>query len=165
MPKLESNVVDALNAQLGREFAASSQYLAMAIYFADQSLDQLARFFYDQSIEEREHGMKFAHYLLETDEVPVIPAIPEPQAEFGSAEQVAEISLEMEQEVTRHIHELVDLARSEGDHTTDNFLQWFVEEQLEEENTFHTLLDVIRQAGDNLLLVEEFIRRRHPVGA
>ena len=105
--------------------------------------------------------MKFLHYLLHANDKPVIPAIPEPVADFESLEQIAEMGLEQEQEVTRCIHELVDLALSEKDHTTNRFLQWFVEEQLEEEATFNELLDVVRQS-ENLLLVEQYVFRQKP---
>jgi ferritin len=154
-------MVAELNAQLGRELSAANQYLAMAIYLDARSLKELSAFFYAQSEEEREHAMKFLHYLLQADATPVVPAIPEPMAEFESIEQIAQMGLDQEQEVTRCIHELVDLALSEKDHTTNRFLQWFVEEQLEEEATFSELLDVIRQS-ENLLLVEQYVFRQKP---
>jgi len=163
MAKLSSKMVEELNAQLGRELSAANQYLAMAIYLDERSLKELSGFFYAQSDEEREHAMKFLHYLIAASEKPVIPAIPEPVAEFESLEQIAEMGLEQEQEVTRCIHELVDLALSEEDHTTNHFLQWFVEEQLEEEATFNELLDVTRQS-ENLLLVEQYVFRQKPGG-
>lgn len=163
MPKLSDNMVTELNAQLGRELSAANQYLAMAIYLDKRSLKELSSFFYQQSDEERQHAMKFLHYLLNANAKPVIPAIPEPVAEFESIEQIAQMGLEQEQEVTRCIHELVDLALSEKDHTTNHFLQWFVEEQLEEEATFGELLDVIRQS-ENLLLVEQYVFRQKPGG-
>lgn len=161
MPKLSSKMVEELNAQLGRELSAANQYLAMAIHLDQRSLKELANFFYLQSGEEREHAMKFLHYLLQANDRPLIPSIPEPVADFESLEQIAEMGLAQEQEVTRCIHELVDLALSEKDHTTNRFLQWFVEEQLEEEASFSELLDVVRQS-ENLLLVEQYIFRQKP---
>ena len=161
MPKLSSRMVEELNAQLGRELSAANQYLAMAVYLDERSLKELANFFYTQADEEREHAMKFLHYLLHANDKPVIPAVPEPVADFESLEQIAEMGLAQEQEVTRCIHELVDLALSEKDHTTNRFLQWFVEEQLEEEATFNELLDVVRQS-ENLLLVEQYVFRQKP---
>lgn len=163
MAKLSEKMVTELNAQLGRELSAANQYLAMAIYLDARSLKELSSFFYEQSDEERQHAMKFLHYLLNANAMPVIPAVPEPVAEFESIEQIAEMGLNQEQEVTRCIHELVDLALSEKDHTTNHFLQWFVEEQLEEEATFGELLDVIRQS-ENLLLVEQYVFRQKPGG-
>jgi ferritin len=156
-------MVAELNAQLGRELSAANQYLAMAIYLDARSLKELANFFYAQADEEREHAMKFLHYLLQANEKPLIPSIPEPVADFESFEQIAEMGLAQEQEVTRCIHELVDLALGEKDHTSNRFLQWFVEEQLEEEATFSELLDVARQS-ENLLLVEQYVFRQKPGG-
>lgn len=160
MPALKDKVVKELNAQLGRELAASNQYLSMAIWFDERSLDQLASFFYAQSLEEREHAMKFLQYLLDAGSTPVVSEVPEPKADFGSAEEVAETALKQERHVTESIHRLVDLALEERDHTTTHFLQWFVEEQLEEEDTFQSLVDVIRQADGNLLLVEQYVHRQ-----
>lgn len=161
MAKLSSKMVDELNAQMGRELNAANQYLSMAIHLDGRSLKELSAFYYAQADEEREHAMKFLHYLLHASATPVVPALPAPVAEFESLEQIAQMSLEYEQEVTRCIHELVDLALSEKDHTTNRFLQWFVEEQLEEEATFNELLDVIRQS-ENLLLVEQYVFRQKP---
>ena len=161
MPKLSSEMVEELNAQLGRELSAANQYLAMAIHLDQRSLKELASFFYLQADEEREHAMKFLHYLLQANDRPLIPSVPEPVADFESLEQIAEMGLAQEQEVTRCIHRLVDLALSEKDHTTNRFLQWFVEEQLEEEATFSELLDVVRQS-ENLLLVEQYVFRQKP---
>lgn len=161
MPQLKPNVAEALNLQLGREFAAANQYLAMAVYFDSRSLDELAGFFYRQADEERMHGMKILRYLLDSGEAPTIPELPRPKNEFSSAEDVAVTSLEQERQVTAWVHELVDLAASERDHTTRNFLQWFVDEQLEEEATFGKLLDIIRMS-DNILLVEQVVARLDP---
>jgi len=161
MAKLSKKMVKELNAQLGRELSAANQYLAMAIYLDDKSLKELSAFFYAQADEERGHAMKFLHYLLQANEMPVVPEVPKPVATFKSIEQIAEMSLAQEQEVTRCIHELVDLALKEKDHTTNHFLQWFVEEQLEEEATIGELLDVIRQS-ENLLLVEQYVFRQKP---
>lgn len=161
MAKLSTTMVEELNAQMGRELSAANQYLAMAIHLDARSLKELANFFYTQAEEERAHAMKFLHYVLQANAQPVIPAIPEPVADFESVEKIAEMGLAQEQEVTRCIHELVDRALSEKDHTTNRFLQWFVEEQLEEEATFNELLDVVRQT-ENLMLVEQYVFRQKP---
>ncbi len=161
MPKLSDKMVDELNAQLGRELLAANTYLAMAVHLDARSLKELSAFYYEQAEEERQHAMKFLHYLLQANAHPVIPALAEPKAAFDNIEQIAELSLAYEQDVTRCIHELVDLALQEKDHTTNRFLQWFVEEQLEEEATFNELLDVVRQS-ENLLLVEQYVFRKKP---
>ncbi len=163
MPKLSDKMVDKLNAQLGRELLASNAYLAMAVHLDARSLKELSGFYYQQAEEERQHAMKFLRYLLQANAEPVIPALAAPQADFDDVAQIAEQSLAYEQDVTRCIHDLVDLALQEKDHTTNRFLQWFVEEQLEEEATFNELLDVVRQS-ESLLLVEQYVFRQKPGG-
>ncbi|MFQ5743033.1 MAG: ferritin [Acidobacteriota bacterium] len=153
------SIVNELNAQLGRELLASNQYLAMAAYLDARSLSELAGFYYRQAEEERRHAMKFLHYLLETGATPVVPETPKPKADFSSVEEVASTALDREQEITRCIHSLVDMALQAKDHTTNHFLQWFVEEQLEEEATAGRLLDVIQQS-ENLWLVEQYVHRQ-----
>jgi ferritin len=163
MSKLSEKMTAELNAQMGREFSASNQYLAMAVYLDDKSLTDLAEFYYRQSEEERQHAMKFMHFILDSDCLPVLPEIPKPKGDFESVEELAEMSLSMEREVTGHIHSLVDLALEERDHSTNRFLQWFVEEQIEEEATFNKLLDVTRQST-NLLLIDQYVSRLEPQG-
>ncbi len=163
MPRLSEKLTLELNAQMGREFSASNQYLAMAIYLDDKSLSDLANFYYRQSEEERQHALKFMHYVLDADALPVVPELPKPKSDFESVEEIAEMSLSMEREVTGCIHNLVDLAMEERDHSTNRFLQWFVEEQIEEEATFNRLLDVTRQST-NLLLIDQYVSRLEPTG-
>jgi len=163
MPRLSERVTSELNAQMGREFSASNQYLAMAIYLDDKSLGDLASFYYRQAEEERQHALKFMHYVLDADAMPVVPEVPKPKCDFESVEEIAEMSLNMEREVTTCIHGLVDVAMEERDHSTNRFLQWFVEEQIEEEATFNRLLDVTRQST-NLLLIDQYVSRLEPAG-
>lgn len=151
---------DAINAQIGREFGASLQYLAIAAYFDGESLPQLAKHFYRQADEERDHAMRFARYLIDAGAPVAIPTVSAPKGRFAGAEEAVKLSLEWEQEVTRQIHAILDLAIKESDHTTQNFLQWFVEEQLEEVSSMEKLLSVVRRAGEGgLLLVEDYLAR------
>ena len=90
---INQKVVDAMNAQIQSEFAASQQYIAIAIYFDEESLPDLAQFFYMQSEEEREHAMKFVHYLLETGAKPIIPSLPEMRNEFTNASDAVQFAL------------------------------------------------------------------------
>jgi ferritin len=122
-------------------------------------LVQLAQFFYRQSEEERMHAMKFVHFMLEAEGRPIIPPVPELRNDFGSPEEAVQFALDQERKVTAEIDNLVSLAVTEGDHAGNNFLQWFVTEQVEEVATMTTLLQTIRLAGDNLLLVEDYVRR------
>jgi ferritin len=154
--------VQAMNAQIQSEFHASSQYVAMAIYFDEQGLPDLAQFFYRQAEEERMHAMKFVHFLLETGARPLIPDIPEVRNEFEDAEDVVQTALNQELKVTDQINNLMGVATEQNDFTSQNFLQWFVEEQVEEVDSFTTLLQTIRHAAGNMLFVEDFVRRNVP---
>jgi ferritin len=156
---IKEKLIEAMNAQIESEFTASAQYIAVAVYFDEQTLPELAQFFYHQSEEEREHAMKFVHFMLETGAKPIIPATPQLKNEFDSAADAVQYALDQEMKVTEEINHLVSLAVAEGDHTSNNFLQWFVTEQVEEVDTMSALLQTIKHAGDNLLWVEDYVRR------
>lgn len=150
----------AINEQIGREFAASLQYVAIASHFAAQGLPGLGGHFYRQAEEERDHAMRFVRYVGDAGGHVAIPAVAAPKSDFATAEQAVKLSLDWEEEVTRQIHALVDLAITENDHTTRNALQWFVNEQLEEVSSMSQLLSVVRRAGEGgLLLVEQYLAR------
>jgi ferritin len=151
---------DAINAQIGREFGAFLQYLAIASYYDGESLPRLARHFYKQADEEHDHAMRFLHYLVDAGAHVILPAVSAPKSSFGTAEETVKLSLDWEQEVTRQIHAILELAQKENDHTTQQFLQWFVEEQLEEVSSMDKLLSVVRRAGEGgLLFVEDYLAR------
>lgn len=164
---MKTAMITPFNEQIQSEFTASQQYIAIAVYFDQLGLLDLAQFFYRQSEEERLHAMKFVHFMLETEARPVIPAVPELQNDFKNPEAAVKFALEQERKVTDEINDLVSLALDEGDHASNNFLQWFVTEQVEEVATMSTLLQTIKLAGNNLLLVEDFVRRnpQHGGGA
>ena len=156
---ISKNIVEPFNNQIKSEFSASAQYIAIAVYFEELGLLELAQFFHRQSDEEREHALKFVHFMLETGAKPIIPSIPELRNDFGDPAEAVAFALEQEETVTDQINNLVNISISEGDHASNNFLQWFVTEQVEEVDTMTTLLQTIKLAGDNLLLVEDFVRR------
>lgn len=156
---MRSPVSDALNAQLGRELEAHLQYLSVSSWFGSQGLPQLARVFGAQAAEEHEHAMRFLRYLQDAGSV-AIPAVAAPRASFESAEEAVALALAWEEDVTRHINALMDLAEAERDHATRVFLEWFVTEQVEELASMGELLQVVRRAGEGgLLLVEEHVAR------
>jgi bacterioferritin B len=160
--KLES----ALNRQVGREMGASMQYLAIGAHFDRQSLKQLARFFYRQADEERAHALKFLHFIIDAGGTVTLPAIAAPKAEFESAKECAQLSLDWEQEVTRQIYELVDYAQGDRNYIALRFLDWFVTEQLEEVSLMDGLTQIIVRAGEgNLLQVEDYLSRENLVAA
>ncbi|HYO13993.1 MAG TPA: ferritin [Thermoanaerobaculia bacterium] len=154
-------LIQAFNQQIGNEMGASMQYIAIASYFDSETLPQLAAFFYRQSEEERVHAMKFVKFINDVGGRVRIPDLPAPKDDFASAEEAVASALEWEQEVTRQIYDLVEVAKEDRSYVAVRFLDWFVEEQLEEVTTMNDLLAVIRRAGsDRLLFVEEYLVRQ-----
>src|ERR1041385_8823593 len=154
-----TKVVDAINKQIGNEFGASMQYIAIAAYFSSDALPQLAAHFFRQAAEENDHAMRFIKYVIDAGGKVVIPAIEAPQPTFHNAEEAIQLSLDQEIEVTHQINALVELARSENDYITINFLQWFLTEQLEEVSSMDNLLKIVQRAGGNLLQADEYLAR------
>ena len=149
-----------INEQIGREFGASLQYVAIAAHFDREALPQLAEHFYKQADEEKEHALKFVKYVADTGGHVHIPAIDAPKSAFETAEEAVSLSLTWELTVTRQINALVDLAAKESDHLSHQFLQWFVTEQLEEVASMEMLLRTVQRAGEKgLLLVEDYLAR------
>ncbi len=149
---------DAINAQIGREFGASMQYLQIASYFDGLALDRAAKLFFDQAEEEKEHAMKLLKYVLEAGGDVRIPPIDAPKVTFATAEEAVGLALEWEQEVTRQIYNLVEITLSERDHIGRQFLDWFVAEQLEEVSKMDKLLRVVKSAGErNLYMLEAYL--------
>jgi len=161
-----SRFTDALNAQIANEFAASQQYVAVAIHYDAQTLPQLAAHFYRQAVEERNHAMMMVQYLLDADQPAIAPAVEAPRTSFADDREPVALALEQEQKVTEQIAALVQVAREEHAHVGEHFLGWFLEEQREEVASMHALLAVIDRAGtDHMLLVEEYLARSGGVTA
>ena len=157
---VEKPVIDALNAQMGREFEAHLQYLSVSSWFDSEGLPELTKFFAAQAAEEHVHAMKFLTYIQDVGAPVVIPALAAPKPTFASAEEAVAGCLEWEERITQHIHAVLDLAISKNDHPTQVFLQWFVTEQVEEIATMSEMLQVTRRAGEsNLLLLEDYVAR------
>ena len=156
---------EAIDEQIGNEFGASIQYVAIASYFDGEGLPMLARHFYRQASEEREHAMRFVKFLVDAGARVRIPTIPAPRCEFKSAEEAVDLSLGWEMTVTKQINGLMDRAIRENDHTSKTMLEWFVNEQLEEVSSMDTLLRMIRRAGEKgLLFVENYLAQgKRPV--
>jgi ferritin len=155
---ISASLAKAFNQQIGHEFGASMQYVSIAAHFQRMHLTLLAQLFFKQAEEEREHAMKFVKYVLDTKGTLEIPAIPAPAATFPSAEAAVAAALQWEQEVTRQITALMEQAVKDNDYLGQSFLQWFIDEQLEEVVKMDRLLSVIRQSGEkNLLMVEAYL--------
>lgn len=156
--QISKALADLMNAQVGNELGASNQYVQIASYFDGEALSKLAKFFYDQAEEEREHAMKFVHYLMDVGADLRIDAIPATKPDIGTAEKAFEMSLGWEQEVTGQINAMMDLVIQEKDYASQAFLQWFVTEQVEEVSTMEKMLQVVRKSGEkNILMVEAYL--------
>ena len=145
---ISRELATAFNQQIGNEFGASMQYVSIAAHFSQRHLQLLAKLFFEQADEEKTHAMKFVKYLLDTKAELRIPAIPAPTPTFASAEEAVQAALNWEQEVTKQITALMDIAVKENDYLGASFLQWFIDEQLEEVVKMERLLSVIRQSGE-----------------
>ena len=150
---------DGLNEQVGHEFAASQQYVAIAVHYDAQTLPRLAAHFYRQAVEERNHALMIVQYLLDADERVVIPGVEAPQTEFADVVEPVRLALEQEKRVTDQIKALAQLARGEGDLVGEQFLHWFLQEQREEVSSMGALLTVVERSRDNVMLIEDFLAR------
>ena len=154
--------VDALNAQIGREFAAAHQYVAIGTHYAGETFPRLAAFFYEQADEEREHAMKMVNHLLDRDARVDIGAVEAPRTSFGDHVEPIEFALEQERQVSVRISELFEIARETRDYPSEQFVQWFLEEQVEEEATMQDLLTVAERTRTIPMLLEEYLARDTP---
>ncbi|WP_026556850.1 ferritin [Arthrobacter sp. 35W] len=149
---------ELLSTQVANEFAASQQYIAVAVYFDGQDLPQLARHFYQQSLEERNHAMMMVQYMLDRSLPVAIPGIAEVRNDFTSVTEPIALALAQEKQVTQNIEDLFRAARNEGDFLGEQFMLWFLKEQVEEVASMSTLLNIAERA-DNLFDIENYIAR------
>lgn len=153
-----------LQEQIYHEFTAAQQYVAVAVYFDGEDLPQLAKFFYAQAVEERNHAMMMVQYLLDRGIRVEIPGVDGVRNQFDAARDALALTLEQERTVTEQISRLTSVARDEGDHLGEQFMQWFLREQIEEVALMTRLLRVADRAGHNLFELETFIAREITVG-
>ena len=156
--------VDALNEQIGYEFGASQQYAAIAVWYDAQTLPELAAHFYRQAVEERNHAMMMVQYLIDADADVAIPGVAAPQGAFGDIVAPIALALEQEKRVSDQINGLAGAAREAGDYTSEQFMQWFIKEQVEEVATMSDLLRVVERSKNDPMEIENFIAREHPGG-
>ena len=156
--------VDKLNEQIANEFAAHQQYVAAAVYFDGETLPRLAEFFYKQALEERGHAMMMVQYLLDADADVVVPGVSAPKTSFGDIVEPVVLALDQEKRVTEQINGLAATAREAGDYTSEQFMQWFIKEQVEEVATMSDLLRVVERSKDDPMEIENFMARENPGG-
>jgi ferritin len=160
-PKMEK----LLNEQFLRELFSANQYLSISSYYESLELDGFANFFRIQAQEELMHAMKQFDYLHQVDGRIIMDAIPRPVTEFHNIKEGIELSLKQEREITRQINSLMKEAMNESDFATQSFLQWFINEQVEEEAIVNNVLRKLELIGDNtsaLYLLNEELKRRQP---
>src|SRR6266576_2983036 len=155
----DQSFTDALNGQISNEFAASQQYIGAAVYYDSETLPRLAAFFYRQAVEERNHAMMMVQHLLDANEEVRIPDIESKMTRFDDVVAPVKMALEQEKRVTGEINALFKLARDTDNFQAEQFMQWFVKEQVEEVALMTDLFTVVERSSDNALLVEEYLAR------
>jgi bacterioferritin B len=148
-----------LQEQIRSEFGAAQQYVAIAVYFDAEDLPQLAKHFYTQAVEERNHAMMLVQYLLDRGIGVEIPGVDAVRNSFGAPSEALAVALDQERAVTEQVTRLAGVARDEGDYLGEQFMQWFLAEQVEEVARMTTLVRVADRAGTNLFNLEDFVAR------
>jgi ferritin len=159
MSMADKNFADALNEQISNEFAASQQYIGAAVYYDSETLPRLAAFFYRQAVEERNHAMIMVQYLLDAGEEVRIPDIKSQQTTYDDVVGPVKMALEQEKRVTDEIKALFKLARDSENFEGEQFLAWFIKEQVEEVASMNDLLNIAERSKDTPLLIEDFLAR------
>lgn len=155
----ESRFTALLREQVRHEFTASQQYTALAVWFDSRDMPQMARHFYRQAVEERNHAMMMVQYMLDRDLDISIPGIDEVQSEFKVPTEPVALALAQEQRVTDQIGEMFRAAREDGDVLGEQFMLWFIKEQVEEVASMKTLLTIAERAGDDWFEIENHLAR------
>lgn len=151
--------VERLNEQIGHEFSAHQQYIAIATYYDALTMPQMAALFYKQAKEERDHAMMMVQYLLDADHTPVIPAIAAPRFDFTDVVEPVAAALAQEKSVTAQINDLTRIARENHDYASDQFMQWFIKEQVEELAKMSDLLAVVTRSKADYERIEDWVAR------
>ena len=151
--------VEQLNVQIEHEFAAHQQYVACAVFYDALTMPQMAGFFYAQALEERDHAMMMIKYLVDQDAPALVPGLDAPRVDFSDVVAPVELALEQERRVTAQINELTRIAREENDFASDQFMQWFIKEQVEEVATMSDLLTVVKRAKHDVEAIEDYVQR------
>ena len=160
---IPKDLLEKMNEQITHEFYSAHYYLAMAAYFLQEDLDGFANFFKVQAEEERFHAMKIFDFISDQGETPVVKGFQDPRTDFSSPEEIFELALKHEQLVTGLIYDLMDLAQKNKHHPSISFLQWFVDEQVEEEASMSKLLKKVQRVGGEgagLLLLDQELANR-----
>jgi ferritin len=156
---MSTSFADLLGRQIRNEFTAHQQYVAAAVWFDDQDLPRLAAHFYRQAVEERNHAMMMVRYLLDRDLPAPIPGIDEVRNDFSTPIEPLQMALAQERAVTEQVETLFKAARAENDVLGEQFMLWFLKEQVEEVASMATLVAIAERAGDDWFRIEEHLTR------
>jgi len=151
--------VEQLREQIGHEFAAHQQYVAIAAYYDSLTMPRMAALFYQQALEERDHAMMMVQYLLDADEKVEIPGVGAPNNTFSDVVEPVQIALDQEKRVTSQVNALTKTARDESDFASDQFMQWFIKEQVEEVAKMGDLLAVVTRSAGDYERIEDWVAR------
>ena len=151
--------VEQLNAQIGNEFAAHNQYLACAVYYDALTMPQMAGFFYGQAIEERDHAMMMVQYLIDTDSDVTVPGVDAPVGGFDDVIAPVRLALDQERRVTEQVNGLLKTAREGSDFASEQFMQWFIKEQVAHRGDLLDLLAVVTRNREDIEDIEEYVAR------
>ncbi len=160
----QSKFYELLQGQIHNEFNAAQQYTAIAVWFDNENLPRLAKLFYVQAVEERNHAMALVQFMMDTGHHVEIPSTGEVRNEFSSPRELVELALEQEKEFAADFNTLMKAAREDDDYTGEQLVGWFLKEQVEEINKMSTLIKIMDRANGNLFEVERFIDREDMIG-
>ncbi len=155
----DSRFLTLLRDQVRNEFTASQQYIALAVWFDSRDMPQMAGHFYRQSVEERNHAMMMVQYMLDRDIDVEIPNVDAVRNEFKKPTELVALALAQEETVTTQISELFKAARAEDDVLGEQFMLWFIKEQVEEVASMKTLLAIAERADNDWFEIETFLAR------
>ncbi|MFN8077185.1 MAG: ferritin [Kineosporiaceae bacterium] len=156
---MASHFVELLQKQVRNEFTASQQYLAVAVWFDGQDLPQLAGHFYRQALEERNHALMLVKYLLDRNLPVEVTGVDDVRNTFSTPVEPVALALEQEKAVTAQIEGLFKAAREEFDAMGEQFMLWFLKEQVEEVASMSTLLTICQRAGNDWFHIEDYLAR------
>ena len=155
-------LVQKINEQIGYEFAAEQQYIAIAVHYDDLTLPRLATLFYKQALEERNHAMMMVQYLLDSGAEVAVPGTDAPRSSFADIVEPVQTALDQERRVTDQISALTALARETGDFQSEQFLGWFLKEQVEEVASMNDLLTIAERLAERPMDIEDWLAREQP---
>ncbi|MFN0280849.1 MAG: ferritin [Kineosporiaceae bacterium] len=154
-----SRFASLLQEQVRHEFTASQQYAALAVWFDSRDLPQMATRFYRQAVEERTHAMMMIRYMLDRDLHVEVPGVGDVRNDFTAVTEPVALALAQEEQVTRQIEALFRAAREDGDVLGEQFMLWFIKEQVEEVASMKTLLAIAERAGNDWFQIENYLAR------